>query len=567
MPFGAINAYKGGHVFMEHFVTATIMGDKPSEISGTITLAELSEAYAGRFKNPIVLAKVNNELQELHKTLAEDCVIEFLDITDINGFRAYQRSLVLLMIYAAKSVLGKNVRVVVGHSMNKNYYCEIEDYEETIGEYLSKIESFMRETVKRGIKIEKVNMPIEAAAALAKSFSMHDKAEFLKYRRASNVNFYKIDWFYDYFYGQMVPNTKHLDAFRLIPRESGFVLQFPSFRGGGELNPLKTLDKISGIFKESRNWSKILKVSTVGELNGIISSGGFGDFIRASEALHEKKIAKIADMIREGGKKTVLIAGPSSSGKTTFAERLSIQLRVNGLKPHIISLDNYFKSREEAPYDEYGQPDFESFDYMNTKLLNEDLTKLLNGERVDMPTYDFVAGHINYKGHYLQLKSDDVLILEGIHGLNEDLTYSIPRAEKFKVFISALTQLSIDDHNRIPTTDTRLLRRIIRDRRHRGMPASRTIAMWPSVSRGEAKHIFPYQEEADAIFNSALVYELCVLKHYAEPLLFGIDKDNPNYTEARRLIKFLDSFLGMNSEEIPNNSILREFIGGSCFNA
>jgi uridine kinase len=424
----------------------------------------------------------------------------------------------------------------------------------------------MTETAKRGMEIEKVNIPIEEANALSKEFSMHDKVEFLKYRRASNVNFYKLDWFYNYFYGQMIPNTSYLTNFKLVPWSRGFILQFPSPKGDGSLNPLLELEKISSIFKESRTWSKILKVSTVGELNGIIVQGKFGDFIRASEALHEKKIGAIADFVREGGKRIILIAGPSSSGKTTFAERLSIQLRVNGLKPHVISLDNYFKERELVPYDEFGQPDYEAFDYMNTELLNDDLKKLLNGEKTDMPTFDFVAGRPAYKGNYLQLKSGDVLILEGIHGLNENLTYSIPRGEKCKVFISALTQLAIDDHNRIPTTDTRLIRRIIRDYSYRGMPATRTIGMWPSVSRGEAKHIFPYQEEADAIFNSALVYEMCILKLYVEPLLFGIDKDDINCTEARRLIKFLDSFLGMSSEEIPNNSILREFIGGSCFN-
>lgn len=550
---------------MDNSVMATIMGENPVRVSKTATLMELSKPFEERFKNPIVLAKVNNDIQELHKTLAEDSDIKFLDITDSNAFRAYQRGIAFLMIYAAKSVLGKGVKVVIGHSINKNYYCEIEGYEKNIGEYLSQIENVMRETVAREVEIEKVNIPIEEAIALSKEFSLNDKVEFLKYRRASNVNFYKIDWFYDYFYGQMIPNTKYFNVFKLTPKDSGFMLQFPSQEDCNKLNPFKPLEKISQIFSESRRWSKILKVSTVGELNNIISSGGFGDFIRASEALHEKKIGRIADMILEGGKKIILIAGPSSSGKTTFAERLSIQLRVNGMKPHVISLDNYFLGREMVPYDEHGQPDYEAFEYMNREQLNNDLVKLLNGERVLMPTFDFFAGRVDYKGNSLQLYSDDVLILEGIHGLNENLTYSVPRNQKFKVFISALTQLNIDDHNRIPTTDTRMIRRIVRDYQFRGMPATRTIGMWPSVSRGEGKHIFPYQEEADAMFNSALVYELCVLKHYAEPLLFGIGREQEQYTEARRLIKFLDSFLGMSSEDIPNNSILREFIGGSCF--
>jgi len=552
---------------MKNQVTASIMGDAPVIVSKSATLAELSASYTSRFKNPIVLAKVNNELQELHKTLVEDCAVEFLDITDQSGFRAYQRGLVMLMIYAVKSVLGRETRVIVGHSINKNYYCEIEGYGADIAQHLEKIKDVMTDAVKNGLKIEKVNIPIEEARAIAKEFSMHDKIAFLKYRRASNVNLYKIDWFYDYFYGPIPPDVSVFRDFELVAQNTGFILQFPSPGGGeGNLNPIKITNKISYIFAESRNWSRILKVSTVGELNGIIASGGFGNFIRTSEALHEKKIGLIADMVLEGRKKIILIAGPSSSGKTTFAERLSIHLRVNGLKPHIISLDNYFKGREDVVFDEFGKPDYEAFDYMNTELLNADLVKLFYGEKVDMPTFDFHAGQAVYKGNYLRLLPDDVLILEGIHGLNEALTYSIARDDKFKIFISALTQLSIDDHNRIPTTDTRLVRRIIRDYNHRGMSATRTIGMWPSVSRGEVRHIFPYQEEADTIFNSALVYELCILKHYAEPLLFGIEKDDPNYAEARRLIKFLDSFLGMSSEEIPHNSILREFIGGSCFN-
>lgn len=545
------------------YVYAEIMTDKPVKVSKETKLSDLASKYGDRLENPIVLAKVNNELQELHKTLSEDCRVEFLDITDPDGFRAYQRSIVFLMVYGVKSVLGKKAKVVVEHSINKNYYCETE--EEITQDILDKIEEVMNEAIKKELAIEKYSIPIERAVDLSKEFGLYDKVDFLRYRRTANVNFYKIDWFYDYFYGQMIPNVKYIKAFKLILKDNGFLLQFPSPRGNGSLNEVKPVEKISQVFKESSAWSKILRIRTVGELNNIISAGGFNYITRVTEALHEKKISQIADMISEKKNKIVLIAGPSSSGKTTFAERLCIQLRVNGLVPHIISLDNYFLGRSFIPYDEFGQPDYESIDYMNIEQLNTDLTKLLNNERVEMPEFNFLSGNPEYKGNFLQMSETDILVLEGIHGLNEKLTYSVSADLKFKVFISALTQLSIDDHNRIPTTDTRLLRRIVRDNRVRGMDASTTIKMWPSVQRGEAKNIFPFQEEADAMFNSALVYEMCILKQFAEPLLFGIERDKPQYTEARRLIKFLDSFLGISSEDIPKNSILREFIGGSCF--
>lgn len=551
---------------MSKFVNAAIMGEEPVKIAKNLTLSEISKDYAARFKNPIALARVNNELYELGKTLHEDCSVEFLDITDSNAFLAYQNSLVFLLVYAVKEVLGRESRVIVGHSINKNYYVEIDSpgFDESA---LKKTDAVMRALAANKTPIEKCNMPIEAAAALFKKYAMFDKVEFLKYRRATNINLYKINDFYDYFYGQLLPDASFLTTFELVKTDAGLILRFCSPDNAGELNSLDAFDKISHVFTESRNWGKILNVSNVGQLNNIITSGGFGDFIRTCEALHEKKIAHIADLIRESGKRAVFIAGPSSSGKTTFAMRLCIQLRVNGLKPHVISLDNYFKNRNEVPLDENGRPDYENFDYMNTELLNADLTQLLSGKTTPAPTYDFYEGRTVYKGGSLTLGADDILILEGIHALNDALTYAIDPSVKFKIFISALTQLSIDDHNRITTTDTRLIRRIVRDNRFRGMPAGRTIDMWPNVLKGERKYIFPYQETSDAIFNSALVYEMCVLKHYAEPLLFGVEKDAAYCAQARRLIKFLDSFLGMESEQIPNNSILREFMGGSCFSA
>jgi len=544
---------------------AVIHGD-PVLLNGDETYMALSKNYAHKFKNPIVLAKVNNEICELHKTPVEDCEIEFLDIADPHAYRAYQRSISFLMIYAAREALGRDTRVVIEHSINKNYYCQIPEiaYELT-QRTLDEIEAKMRETVINDLPIEKLSISVEEAAVYAKNHHLADKMNVLNYRRTSRINYYRLDWFMNYFYGPMVPSTGYLDNFKLVLKKPGFILQFPSPAGDGSLSAIIPKEKIYDVFQEALQWSRILHVDTVCALNDIISDGGFGNIIRISEALHEKKIAEIADMISRDNKKVVLIAGPSSSGKTTFAERLCVQLRVNGLMPHIISLDDYFKGGEFAPLDDEGNPDFEDFSYVDKEKLNADLTDLLNGKTVQIPSFNFITGKPEYKGRFLTLKPSDVLVLEGIHGLNEQLTYSIPRNKKFKIFISALTQLNIDDHNRLATTDNRLIRRLVRDYRSRGMSAARTIGMWPSVLRGEAKHIFPFQEESDVLFNSSLVYEMCVIKQHVEPLLFRIDRSQPEYTEARRIIKFLDSFLGTDSREAPTNSILREFIGGSCF--
>ncbi len=545
------------------------MGDRVEEIKipKIQTLYEISRDYESSCKHTILLAKVNNGLMELNRTLVEDCTVEFLDITDSNGFRTYQRSMVLLMVSAAKEILGKKTRIVIEHSINKNYYCEVIDKNITITDkILKKIYNRMQEIVAQDLPIEKVSLPVEEGIAISKEFGLMDKVEILKYRRTANVNFYRLNGFYDYFYGPMVLSSGCLKKFDLHLRGNGFMLQFPESSKPEEFAELKQLKKLSVVFKESNDWTKILKVDTVGALNDKMCKGRFNEMIRIAEAFHEKKIAYIADAIAEQKKKVVLIAGPSSSGKTTFAERLCVQLRANGLRTYILSLDNYFTNRDLAPLDEYGIPDYDSFGFMDTEQLNIDLKKLLKGETVEIPHYNFHTGKREYNGKFLKLEQDEVLVLEGIHALNNDLTYSVPKSKKFKIFISALTQLNIDDHNRIPTTDARLIRRIVRDNQFRGTDAAKTISQWPSVLRGEAKNIFPFQEEADAFFNSALVYEMCILKQYIEPLLFRITKDQPQYTEARRLIKFLDSFIGANSEYIQPNSILREFIGGSCFN-
>lgn len=544
-------------------IKVNIVGHGKLEVPQDTTLQELSGQLT--FDRPILLAKLNNQLKELHNPIYYDCDVEFLDITDANGYRAYQRGVAFLMIYAAKTLL-ENVRIVVGHSINKNYYCELPDLQQPLTEQLLQdIEKIMREMVQKNAPIEKISLPLEKGLKIAADLGMQDKIEILKYRRTSSVNFYKLDWLHDYFYGHMPPNVGCLDTFKLSLRSKGFLLQFPSARHGYTLVDATPYTKISEVFEESNQWARVIKIDTVGSLNNKLCTTGISEVIHVTEALHEKKIANLADQIMHGHKRIVLIAGPSSSGKTTFASRLGVQLRVNGVQPHVISLDNYYVNRDQTPIDEDGKPDFETIRAIDTPQINQDLSQLLAGERVNLPTFNFLTGRREYKNNYLKLSPNDVLIIEGIHGLNDIIGKGIPRENMFKIFISALTQINIDDHNRIPTTDTRLVRRIVRDHQFRSYSAETTINMWYSVMRGEGKYIFPFQEEADAFFNSALVYEMCVLKQFAEPLLFGIDKASPAYTEAKRLIKFLDGFLGVSSEFVPPNSILREFVGGSNF--
>lgn len=538
----------------------TIKNDK-LQIKTPTNLLELSKNYNMQY--PILLANVNNRLKSLSEFLypENDYRVEFLDITNMNGYRVYQRSIVFIMIYAIKKLHGEKQRVIIEHSINKNYYCEIPEREIT-DEFLSELSAEMNSIVKSDLPIEKLSLPIETAMTIMKRFGADEP---FRYNYNSNVSLYKLDWYYDYFYGPMLPSTGYVKDIVLHKKLNGFVIQFPAFDKPYELDEIKSNDKISKIFIESSQWLKILNLSTVNSLNQIISQGNDQQLIHISEALHEKNIAGIADMIHTSGKNIVLIDGPTSSGKTTFAKRLCIQLRVNGLTPHVISIDDYFLNREDSPRDEFGKPNFECVEALDIKQLNNDLTDLLSGKTVQIPRFNFFTGHRESSGRFIKLNPGDVLVMEGIHGLNEVLTQSVPKHFKFKIFISALTQLNINDHNRIGTTDTRLIRRIVRDNQFRGFKAKMTIDMWSSVGRGENKYIFPYQEEADVFFNSALLYELSVLKEFAKPLLVEIKDNEQEYTEAHRLIRFLDSFIGINSEHIPRNSLLREFIGGGCF--
>lgn len=552
---------------MKEYLTASVMGEVVEFEKGT-TFQDLAKKVQHKFLAPIVLAKQNNRLKELTSTVRKSDNIEFFDLTNTDGMRVYHRSVSFLMIKAVKDILGSQTNVAIEHSIYKSLYCEIREKNMICNqELLDKIETRMRELAEQDIPITKVSLKKDTAIDKCLQFGMIDKAKLFRYRRASNINFYRLNDFYDYFYGYMVPSTGYLKKFELMLYENGFLIRFPSRKEPEKILEFKNLKKISSVFMEQMHWCALMNVNNVGELNDLIVEGGFGDLVRINEALHEKKIAEIADEIskRKEKIKIVLIAGPSSSGKTTFAHRLCVQLKVNGITPYPISLDNYFLNREETPLDEFGKRDYENIDTLDLKLFNSDLTKLIAGEKVEMPRYNFLTGEREYKGIFKQLEEGEIIVIEGIHGLNDVLTSSIDDSSKFRIFVSAMTQLNMDDHNRISTSDSRLIRRIVRDHQFRGNNAAETISTWNYVTRGEERNIFPFQENADVIFNSATIYELSVLKQYIEPLLFKIDRSMPEYVDAKRIIKFLDYFLVANADAIPNNSIMREFIGGSCF--
>lgn len=546
----------------------TIEGKKVSVAQGT-TLNELAAYYDGDDKDDIILAFVDGKLSELGNIIEKDCKIEFLTITSDSGYKTYTRGMIFLLVKSVFDVIGRDniERFVVKFSLGTGYYCEYKGKTELTQDILNNIDEKMRALVKQDIPFGKKSVETDYAIDLFRKYGMYDKEKLFNYRRVSKANIYNLGNFEDYYYGYMPFSTKILGDFRLFLFDEGLILQIPSRKKPHVLEDYKPEIKLFNTLKESSNWGRMMGVDTVGALNDVIAKGEINDLMLVQEAFQEKKTAEIAQMIAsDPTKKFVMIAGPSSSGKTTFSHRLSIQLMTHGLKPHPIAVDNYFKNREDTPLDEDGNYNFETLDAIDVELFNKDMCDLLNGKRVEIPTFNFKIGKREYKGDYQQLGHDDILVIEGIHCLNDKLSYSLPRESKFKIYISALTQINIDEHNRIPTTDGRLIRRIVRDNRTRGTKAKDTIAMWPSVRRGEDENIFPYQGEADVMFNSALLYEMAVLKQYVEPVLFGIDKNCKEYTEAKRLLKFLDYFVGVSSDEIPKNSILREFVGGSCFN-
>lgn len=532
------------------------------------TYEQIAKDYQKDYDRRIVLACVNGRLRELNKRVEEDGTLFFVTEADKAGVKTYRRSVVLLMQKAVHSMFGgKNVSVHVLQTTGNGQYCELfsEDSMEVTDAFLESLGAEMRQLADADLPIRKTSVPTADAVKLFHELGMSGKEKLFRYRRSSRVNIYELDGYKDYYYGHMVPSTGYLEQFDLIRYSGGFVLIYPD-RETGVLSEYRPSEKLFATQRSSALWGEQMGVKNIGQLNEAISTGRIQDIILMQEAQMEARIGELADVIvNKGGKKFIMIAGPSSSGKTTFSHRLSIHLSARGLKPHPIPLDNYYLDRQFCPRDENGDFDFECLESLDVELFNKDMSALLAGERVELPTFNFMTGKREYRGKFMQLGADDILVIEGIHGLNDKLSYSLPSESKFKIYISALTQLSIDDHNALPTTDGRLIRRIVRDARTRGTNAQETIAMWDSVRRGEEKYIFPFQEAADFIFNSALIYELAVLKVYAEPQLFNIPVDAPEYLEAKRLLKFLDYFLAIPSENIHHNSLVREFIGGSCF--
>lgn len=551
----------------KEMISVTV-GDVTKEYIKGVTYLEISRDFQKNYAYDIILACVDNKLQELNKKVEQDCDIEFLTVQDSNGYRTYTRGVIFVMLKAAYSVIGREQleKISIQYAVGNGNYCELEGDVSVSAELIKKIEDKMRTIVEEDITLRKYSINTDQATNLFEYYRMMDKKKLFEYRRVSKANIYDLDGFKDYFYGYMPPSTGMLKYFSLKPYENGFILQMPDKEKPDQISDWNNSPKLFSTLLESKKWGKAMEVDTVGALNDVISSGGIQDLILVQEAFQEKKIAEIAQMIAANKeKKLVMIAGPSSSGKTTFSHRLSVQLRTHGLKPHPIPVDDYFVNREDTPRDADGKYNYECLEAIDIELFNRDMTDLLNGKEVELPTFNFKTGHREYKGKYKKLGKDDILVIEGIHGLNDKLSYSLPKKSKFKIYISALTQLNLDEHNRIPTTDGRLIRRMVRDARTRGTSAKDTIAMWSSVRRGEEEYIFPFQEQADVMFNSALIYELAVLKQYAEPILFGIPKECPEYIEAKRILKFLDYFIGVSTEDIPKNSIVREFVGGSIF--
>lgn len=530
-----------------------------------MTYEEIADAYQDRYENTIALVLEDGKIRELIKTVHKDCTLSFLTLKDSIGHKAYVRTAVMVLLRAAADVIPE-ANIKVEFAIGPGYYCDVRMEKKLTEDMVKQIRARMQELVDEKIPITKKTYSIDEAREIFKKQKMEDKGKLFRYKRSSFANVYCLDGYYDYYYGFMLPDTGYVKYFDLMLYEKGLLLLLPGMDAPCMLEVFGPREKLFRTLRTASHWGEMMNIDSVGDLNDTICAGEMNDMILVQEALLERRIGEIAEnIVKKGNVKFVLIAGPSSSGKTTFSHRLSIQLRTYGKIPHPIALDDYFVNREMTPRDENGDYNFECLEAIDVKQFNEDMERLLRGERVELPTFNFKTGKREYHGRYKQLGEEDILVIEGIHGLNPETTYSLPDESKFKIYISALTSLNLDEHNRIPTTDGRLLRRMVRDARTRGASARRTIEMWPSVRRGEENYIFPFQEEADEMFNSVLIYELSVLKQYAEPLLYSIEPGEPEYYEAKRLLKFLEYVQGIDSQNVPSNSICREFIGGSCF--
>lgn len=555
--------------------------NEPFEVEKGATYLSVAQKVQADYDAPIILAKLGYKLVELNKTVPDETelsrcgvnrpVLSFVTTRDRDGHKTYERGATMMFLRAMTHVYGKWIKLLkLEYAVGESLYFTVmfkdgTNAEAITDEKLAEIKETMLRYVRDDEKFVKTKIPTEEAIELFRRHGMADKERLFNYRRTSTTNIYRLGNYYDYYYGYMPPSAGYVDIFDIFKANGGIFLTIPYHNRPTEQGSKEIPAKLFNTMHATTRWSENIGVPTVAALNDAISRGEGRDIILASEAYQEHTIGQIARRIKDENRRIVMIAGPSSSGKTSFSHRLSIQLQNAGFIAHPIAIDNYYVERSRTPRDENGEYDFECLEALDIELFNEQMTSLLKGENVELPTFNFKKGEPEYNGNFLKIKNNEVLVIEGIHGLNDKLSYAISPDDKFKIYISAVTSLNIDEHNRIPTTDNREIRRMVRDARTRGFSAKDTIARWQSVRHGEKKHIFPFQEDADIMFNSASIYELAVLKTFAEPLLFAIPPDVPEYTEARRLLKFLDYFLGLSCEDVPRNSLIREFIGGSIF--
>lgn len=543
-------------------------GQSIYEVEAGTTLEQLAKQLQKKEEPVILLAYMDGKLTELFTEIKKDCHVRFVTLKEQAGYMAYKRTATFIFLKACEDLLGKgeSMKIAIDYSIGNSIFCDFSSMERVVDDkFVHSIQKRMEQLYESDLPITKRSLDTDQASRYFDSVGLRGKRELFKFRRESKTNIYSMNGYDNYFYGYMAPSTGYIPTFLVSAYQHGVVLQIPKRKQTEEIVPFTPQPKLFHVMQRSREWTKTMGVDTVGALNDEITYGNINHLILLQEGLQEKLLADIADEIVSKNKRIILIAGPSSSGKTTFSHRLSIQLEIAGLTPHPVSMDDYFLDRELSPRDENGNYNFETIASLDVDLLTKHINQLLNGEEVDVPSYNFVTGKREYHGHKLKIGQKDVLVMEGIHGLNGTLTNEIPEDAKYRIYVSALNQINLDEHNRIPSSDGRLLRRIVRDAMTRGNDARETISRWDSVRKGEEDNIFPYQEEADVMFNSAQVYEIAVLKQYAEPLLFAVPKDCPEYQEAKRLLKFLEYFLNIPSEAIPKTSLLREFIGGSCF--
>lgn len=537
------------------------------EVKEGTTLSDLAKQVQLPQEPIILLAYMDGKLRELFTPMTKDCHVRFVTLKEQAGYMAYKRTATLMFLKACEDLLGTGAttKIALDYSIGNSIFCDFLEDRVIDEAFARSIQKRMEELAKANLPITKRSLDTDQAAKYFDRIGFKGKKELFQFRRESKMNIYSLDGYDNYFYGYMAPSTGYISAFLVSAYQHGVVLQIPKRKQTEEIVPFTPQPKLFHVMQRSREWTKTMGVDTVGALNDEIIHGNINHLILLQEGLQEKLLADIADEIVSKNKRIILIAGPSSSGKTTFSHRLSIQLQIAGLTPHPVSMDDYFLDRELSPRDENGNYNFETIASLDVDLLTKHINQLLDGEEIDVPSYNFITGKREYHGHKLKIGEKDVLVMEGIHGLNGTLTNEIPEDAKYRIYVSALNQINLDEHNRIPSSDGRLLRRIVRDAMTRGNDARETISRWDSVRKGEEDNIFPYQEEADVMFNSAQIYEIAVLKQYAEPLLFAVPRDCPEYQEAKRLLKFLEYFLNIPSEAIPKTSLLREFIGGSCF--